>query len=1013
MSAKGADYIKQKRAAGKHTSIKREKNKKLVDYSILSRLKPRRVNIDKERLYEENMALKLKNNALHEELIRLRTKVSQVEKELSKKEDLNEHLQVLKPVHLVNSLKSAIKDLKNEIQQKNDEISKIRKNIKSTKINEIELEVQAYIDECTRLRHHLEEIMRQRDSPQMTQGLNDDKSMQQAFVVNNLQKENKDLNQAVIQGNDEVNKWKEKVAELEKTKKKNSVKKGELQNLKNEIVKLKNQIETLNKDLAGKDSAHKEEVLKIKKNLADASNKNLSYENKVKELTNLNDELTKNTKILQESKNTEKSKNKKNNPPRLFQVLYAIINTKRTSIQALVEEIGKKKEFLLDQQEFFDSLVSLNTAMKRKYIREIFGFIKTENKKIDLKKIEQLYNDFDYNERNKIISSSEDEPVLSIYSENKLIKVDTPVHERQSTESKIETTNIKQSNTKEEKPEEVKKDKIVEEKAKKDKTNEEKAKKDKINEEKAKQDKINEEKAKKDKIIEEKAKQDKINEEKAKQDKIKEDKRLEDEKFQKEKIKEQEKKKQEEAPKSKKSQDIAENQKLEAKINQEGEKPEEKLKNSEFEEDKQKTNDKKPNKESNFYSESNSNKEKKNSKGSENAKETKSKASNRILEDSKSPPKKGSFQDPELKQILGHFSFRMQINRIPKSKLFATLFGSMSVEKPLSRNELSSYLKKPPFGFNPSEIETLNNFLLDSPKSTVKSIGEKLNKYTDDWEVFSPEDEESFDEQLGLIISKYKAGLRDSCKEYDKENTGVVSLEDFKKVLSALKVQIPQKIFTYMMLLFYSHDMKISQVPYRHFIKAYGEPSDEGDEDDISDEEKAKVVRHYLGIIAQILIQNKRGPLDVFECDENGIISAEEFVVGLKRMGLEEIEQEHVMMMLEALQFEDAEEMCVHIEELEEILMHYGVQPAEDSKEDRKISEHSSEHSAKHYKKVSLLDSENYELSDDSPEKLHQKELSKGISENSPFTKNKSLDGKPIYDDPEEYDSDYDDEDFQ
>ena len=96
--------------------------------------------------------------------------------------------------------------MKSEIQQKNEEIGRLKKNIKSTKINEIELEVQAYIDECTRLRHHLEEIMRQRDTPQMTQGLNDEKSLQQSFLVNNLKKENESLNLAISQGKEEIDK---------------------------------------------------------------------------------------------------------------------------------------------------------------------------------------------------------------------------------------------------------------------------------------------------------------------------------------------------------------------------------------------------------------------------------------------------------------------------------------------------------------------------------------------------------------------------------------------------------------------------------------------------------------------------------------------------------------------------------------------------------------------------------------------------------------------------------------
>ena len=40
---------------------------------------------------------------------------------------------------------------------KSEEVKKLKQSIKSTKAFELEVEVQSYIDECTRLRHLLEE----------------------------------------------------------------------------------------------------------------------------------------------------------------------------------------------------------------------------------------------------------------------------------------------------------------------------------------------------------------------------------------------------------------------------------------------------------------------------------------------------------------------------------------------------------------------------------------------------------------------------------------------------------------------------------------------------------------------------------------------------------------------------------------------------------------------------------------------------------------------------------------
>ena len=209
--------MKQKRPiTAKHPPInlRKEKGKIGTNFVVFSRLKPCRINIDKETLFEENMALKVKNNALSEELTRLKTKISQVEKERNRKDDQQE----FKPAHLVNKLKLTIKDLRTEIQQKNDEILKVRKNIKATRIAEVELEIQAYIDECTRLRHHLEEMLRQRDVPQITYPEPEEKGIQQDFLISNLKKENDGLNKAVLQSREEINKWRDRVLDLEKEK---------------------------------------------------------------------------------------------------------------------------------------------------------------------------------------------------------------------------------------------------------------------------------------------------------------------------------------------------------------------------------------------------------------------------------------------------------------------------------------------------------------------------------------------------------------------------------------------------------------------------------------------------------------------------------------------------------------------------------------------------------------------------------------------------------------------------
>lgn len=55
--------------------------------------------------------------------------------------------------HLTLALKKKIKDLRTELQVKIEEIESLKRNIKSTKLSEYEVEIKMYVDESMRLRH--------------------------------------------------------------------------------------------------------------------------------------------------------------------------------------------------------------------------------------------------------------------------------------------------------------------------------------------------------------------------------------------------------------------------------------------------------------------------------------------------------------------------------------------------------------------------------------------------------------------------------------------------------------------------------------------------------------------------------------------------------------------------------------------------------------------------------------------------------------------------------------------
>lgn len=131
------------------------------------------------------MKQKITANFLKDENVKLKTRIHMLEGDVSKKEKLIDDLlmqqdsfQVGGPLipssvkgtklkvesHLTQNLKRKIRELQVLIQQKSEEVELYKKNIKSTKITELEVEMKMYLDECTRLRHQLEEVIKSKDT---------------------------------------------------------------------------------------------------------------------------------------------------------------------------------------------------------------------------------------------------------------------------------------------------------------------------------------------------------------------------------------------------------------------------------------------------------------------------------------------------------------------------------------------------------------------------------------------------------------------------------------------------------------------------------------------------------------------------------------------------------------------------------------------------------------------------------------------------------------------------------
>ena len=172
------------------------------------------------------MKQRMTTNVLREENVKLKTRLLFVENEIAKKDKMIDDLLVQqennfavpKPkfsaarvggikteTHLVINLKRKIRDINAEKQTLASEIDALKRNIRSTKLTELEVENKLYVDECARLRHQLEEVIKSKDTFADPQELKiiEQKFQQRDIVISQMQNENANISQALSKKDEE------------------------------------------------------------------------------------------------------------------------------------------------------------------------------------------------------------------------------------------------------------------------------------------------------------------------------------------------------------------------------------------------------------------------------------------------------------------------------------------------------------------------------------------------------------------------------------------------------------------------------------------------------------------------------------------------------------------------------------------------------------------------------------------------------------------------------------------
>ena len=127
---------------------------------------------DKESLYEENMQLKNYINTIKEDFAFSKCDNRKLELELDKKEKIIEDIvdsgnlqgdkiNKAKETHLIIGLKKQFKDVQTQLKNKTVELDNIKKTLKVTKLNELNIEVNTYTDELQKLKSFYEIALQQ------------------------------------------------------------------------------------------------------------------------------------------------------------------------------------------------------------------------------------------------------------------------------------------------------------------------------------------------------------------------------------------------------------------------------------------------------------------------------------------------------------------------------------------------------------------------------------------------------------------------------------------------------------------------------------------------------------------------------------------------------------------------------------------------------------------------------------------------------------------------------------
>ena len=388
------------------------------DVYTLSRLLPRNINQDKEKLYEENMRLKLQSNDILGENVQLRTRVKKLETK-KKKHDEGEP-----GLALVASLKQTNRDLKAKLLAKEEEVHGLRKNIRTCKLDEMEMEIKTYQEECNRLTNHLNEFMKMKDVPNAYLEY-ENKILAKTQVITKLKKEVQDTQFELNQAREENTHLRDKIASLDKKYKKKSPMSLELNILRDEYENLKllhkkseesfhDREKKLFQELDYLKDLHEKDTTKLKTFEKDLEDRSSVIQSLKKQLFSLKSSLLHSQEALSFPNSPSSVPTKLKQPPRAFVKINEIAKERRLLVSVFLSLLDKNNNGLIDSAELRRGIALHGKCIKQKHVEALLKHIGCSQKTIPIRTLEDWFDKYEYSEGYSSSSEEEVKEVMKI-----------------------------------------------------------------------------------------------------------------------------------------------------------------------------------------------------------------------------------------------------------------------------------------------------------------------------------------------------------------------------------------------------------------------------------------------------------------------------------------------------------------------------------------------------------------------------------------------------------------------